>query len=81
MNVSVRFYGVQRALAGIPEVLVPLFENGRISDVYLHIKGRFPALQLNSEDMLITVNNRISSMDEILSPDDRVTFLPHIGGG
>jgi len=81
MRVSVQFYGAQRALTGTQEILVPLSNNQRISDVFLYIRECFPKLKLSEEDILITLNNKISTMDQMLSPKDRIAFLPHIGGG
>ena len=81
MEVSVQFFGVQRTLTKTREVQVELTENGRVSDVCLFLMDRYPDLPLNEEDVLITVNNRASNMNHILSPNDHITFLPHVGGG
>jgi molybdopterin converting factor small subunit len=81
MVVSVKFYGVHRALTSTREIQVPLLKDGRVSDVISHIKGCFPALQLSEKDVLVSVNNKVSHMDQVLMADDKITFLPHIGGG
>ena len=81
MVVSVHFFGAQRTLTKTQELQVKLTENGRVSDVCLFLKNRYPDFPLNEEDVLITVNNRASSMNHILSPNDHITFLPHVGGG
>ena len=81
MVVSVHFFGAQRTLTKTSELQVKLTENGRVHDVCLLLMDRYPELPLNEEDVLITVNNRASNMNHILSPNDHITFLPHIGGG
>jgi len=81
MEVSVQFFGAQRTLTKTRELQVNLTENGRVSDVCLFLMDLYPDLSLNEEDILITVNDRASSMSHILSPNDHITFLPHVGGG
>lgn len=81
MVVSVQFHGVQRALTQSNEIHVPLPEDRRVSDVLIYVKKSYPELELNGNDFLVTVNNKISSINEVLNPNDKITFLPHIGGG
>ena len=81
MVVSVQFNGTQRALTRTKEIDVQLVNNGRVSDVLVHIKNCYPDLHLNEEGVLVTVNNKVASIDSVLNPHDRVAFLPHLGGG
>jgi len=81
MVVLVQFFGIQRALTQAGEVEVPLNGQGRVGDVFSYIRNCYPDLQLCEEDLLITVNNRVSNMEQGLNPDDKLAFLPHIGGG
>jgi molybdopterin converting factor small subunit len=81
MEVTVHFFGTQRTITKTRELQVNLAEDGRVSDVCLFLMDRYPDLPLNEDDILITVNNRASSMNHILSPNDHITFLPHVGGG
>ena len=81
MVVSVQFHGAQRAATQSKEIQVPLSRDRRVSDVLLYIKNCYPGLELNGNDFLVTVNNRVSTMNHLLNPDDKITFLPHIGGG
>jgi len=81
MVVSVQFFGVQRALTKTNEIQVPLTENGKVRDVFKYIRDRYPDLLLNEEGVLVTVNNKVSTMNHILNPNDNVAFLPHVGGG
>ena len=81
MVVSVHFFGSQRTITGVRKINVELGENDRVRDVCLSLMERYPELPLNEKSILITVNNEASSMNHILSPNDRITFLPHVGGG
>ena len=81
MKVRVQFYGVQRILARTREVDVPIHHRGRVGDVFAYIRDCYPDLALSEEDLLVTVNNRVSRMDQGLNPHDTLAFIPHIGGG
>jgi molybdopterin converting factor small subunit len=81
MVVSVQFCGIQRTLAHTNEIQVPILKNGKVSDVLLYIRHCYPDLPLREEDIIVTVNNNSSNMSHILNPNDKITFLPHIGGG
>ena len=81
MEISVHFFGTQRTITNTRELQVNLAEDGRVSDVCLFLMDRYPGLPLNEDEILITVNNKTSSMNHILSPNDYITFLPHVGGG
>jgi len=81
MSVAVQFYGVQKALTKTHELRVPIQKGRKVRDVLNYLSECYPDLVIREDDVVITVNNRISSMDRTLKPDDRVSFLPHIGGG
>jgi molybdopterin converting factor small subunit len=53
----------------------------RVTDVLKTVQERYPDLALSGESFLITVNDRVARMDQILNAKDRISFLPHIGGG
>lgn len=81
MVVSVHFCGVQRAHTKARQIEVPVIKDGRVSDVFLYLKESYPNLPLDEKDLLVTVNNHVSSMKHSLNPHDKIVFLPHIGGG
>ena len=81
MVVTVQFFGVQRTLTKTREIQVTLAENARVSDVFVHIRVSYPDMLLNEEGVLITVNNKVSTMNRVLNPNDKIAFLPHVGGG
>ncbi len=81
MVVSVSFHGHQRVFTQTGEMQVSLSHGTRVNHVMAAVQGRFPNLPLHGEDLLITVNDQISTVDHILEERDSVSFLPHIGGG
>jgi len=81
MVVSVEFYGAQRALTQTREVRVSLLENGRVRDVVKYLGHLYPDLTLGEGNFLVIVNNKVSTLNHTLNYNDKVTFLPHIGGG
>ncbi len=81
MFVSVQFHGPHRLMTNRDQVEVSISENDRVGDLFKHLQGRFPDLQMAAEDVTITVNDAISTVTQTLNPNDTVAFLPHIGGG
>ncbi len=81
MIVSVQFHGVQRRLTQIDKIQITVLENECVSDVLSFLKSYYPYLSISEKEVLVTVNNNLSTMNHILSPNDKIAFLPHIGGG
>ena len=81
MTVSVNFYGLQRQLTRTEEIKIPLNNQTRVGDVLHYVKACYPALPLSEDVILVMVNNQVTTLDQILKTDDKVSFIPHIGGG
>ena len=82
MFVSISFLGLQRRLLNTEKIKIRLSEQiERVSDLFDYLNDRYPELSLNSEDVLVTVNNLESSLDHKLTANDEIMFMPHIGGG
>ena len=81
MVVSVQFCGFQRAITRTEELEVSLLDNSRVDDLFLHVKRCYPDLPLSRRDVTVSVNDKVSALDRLLKPADRISFLPHIGGG
>ena len=79
--VSVSFNGLQRIFTQTGEIQISLSNGTQVNHVMEAVQGRFPNLPLHGEDLLITVNDQISTVDHMLEERDKVSFLPHIGGG
>jgi molybdopterin converting factor small subunit len=81
MYVSVSFLGLQRAQAQTDQIQIALSNETRVADLLAYIKERYPELPFPDDDILVAVNNKLSSMERVLKNKDNVTFLPAIGGG
>ena len=81
MKVSVQFHGVHRAITRINEIRFSLSSNARVSDLLKHIQSAYPDLQLNQDDIMVSINDQVSTINHSLNPEDEISFLPHIGGG
>ena len=81
MVVSVNLFGLQRKLTRKDQIQISFQEEMRVTDVASYIRERYPELGLDEEGLVVTVNNQISTPDRILKANDKISFIPHIGGG
>jgi molybdopterin converting factor small subunit len=81
MVVSVHFLGHHRRLARADKISIPLLEETRVHELLHHLNKQYPELSLNNDDLIVSVNNRMSGPDQVLKADDIIAILPHIGGG
>jgi molybdopterin converting factor small subunit len=79
--ISVNFHGRQRMVTRTGKLEISLSTGTRVDQVLKTVQERFPKLSLQGEDLLITVNDKVSDMDQTLKERDNVSLLPHIGGG
>jgi molybdopterin converting factor small subunit len=52
-----------------------------VRDVITYVSDRYPDLELKDGKVFILVNNKLTAMDRTLSPNDKISFLPPVGGG
>ena len=81
MVVSIHFHGPQREVTRAEEIQVRYRKSMRVTDVLKTVQERYPDLPLRGGSFLVTVNDRVARMQQILEANDRISFLPHIGGG
>lgn len=81
MTVLVNLLGSQREAAQTSRISIPFESRMRVADVFAYVQEKYPGLSLDQKLVLITVNQSISSFEQILKADDEVAFIPHIGGG
>ena len=79
--ISIKFFGMQRAVTKTDSIDMPITEKARVTDVLEYVRHRYPELPLDEETVLITVNQEQAYLDTMLKPNDTVSFLPSIGGG
>jgi molybdopterin converting factor small subunit len=81
MYVSVTFLGLQRAKAQSDQIQIRFSKKTCVADVLAYIKKHHPELPFPEDDILVAVNNKISSMERIIKNKDNFTILPFLGGG
>jgi molybdopterin converting factor small subunit len=81
MVISIDFCGMQRSHTKTGSIEVKLSDSLRVTDVLKYLKERFPQLSLDEKFLLATVNQEVATLDRELKANDKVAFLPHIGGG
>ena len=79
--VQIEFLGMQRMITKTSVIGMPITEKTRVKDALEYVRRQFPALNLDVETTLVTVNHNKASLNMILRANDLVSFLPHIGGG
>ena len=64
------------------QIKIPLSNRIRVvADLFGYINDKYPELSLSEETMLVTVNDHVLPLDHELKKNDKVSFMPHIGGG
>ena len=81
MVVSINFFGMQRAVTNTAGLDMPITDETRVADALAYVRSQYPQLRLDEKGVLITVNHEMARADRVLRANDRVSFLPHIGGG
>ncbi len=81
MVISINFHGQQRMVTRTGKLEISLSTGTRVDQVLAAVQERFPKLSLQGEDLLVTVNDKVSDMGQLLKERDNVSLLPHIGGG
>ncbi len=81
MVISVNFHGQQRMVTQTGEVEIFLSNGNRVDQALTAVLEQFPQLPLQMEDLLITVNDKVSTLDQQLKEKDKISLMPHIGGG
>jgi molybdopterin converting factor small subunit len=81
MKVSIEFLGMQRAVTGTDRIEMAITAKSRVDNALEYIRTKYPQLHLDERMVLVTVNQKLAPRDQVLKPDDTVSFLPFISGG
>jgi molybdopterin converting factor small subunit len=81
MVVSIELFGIQRDIARIEKVIMPITEKTPLRVALEYIRKLYPDMVLDENMILMTVNHETASLDRLLKSNDTVCILPHIGGG
>ena len=72
---------MQRDIAKIEKVNMPITEKTLVRDALEYIRNLFPDLLLDEKSILTMVNHEMAPPDRLLRANDIINILPHIGGG
>jgi molybdopterin converting factor small subunit len=81
MVVSIELTGIFRDIAKVETIKMPITGKTPVRDAIEFIRSLYPALPLEKDSFLVSVNNELVPSDRLLQPNDVICFLPHIGGG
>ena len=79
--VSIELFGIQRDIAKTDKVNMPITARTIVRDALEYVRNKYPALPLDEDSILITVNQEQASLDRLLRANDTIYILTHIGGG
>ena len=81
MVILINFLGNQRTVTQTDKLEIPCEDPTRVADVFDYVKDRYPELPIHEKGILVVVNQKVATFEKALQANDRVSFLPHIGGG
>ena len=81
MVISINFLGNQRTVTRTDKLEMPWEDRTRVADVFDYVKDRYPERPIQEKGVLVVVNQKVATLEKALQANDRVSFLPHIGGG
>jgi len=81
MMVSIEFLGMQRLVTKTDFIEMPIKDRTTVNDALEYIRQQYPGLHLDKGMILVTVNQKVESLDRVLRSNDTVSFLPFISGG
>jgi molybdopterin converting factor small subunit len=81
MVVSISFNGLQRKVTSRDQIQVSVSERTRVTDVLRYIRECYPDIPINKEAVIVMINSELSNLEQVLKENDKICFMPHIGGG
>lgn len=81
MNVTIEFFGNQKAVTGTDRISMPITGKTQAGDALKYVRDRYPALKVDEKSAIIAVNREVVPPHTFLKVNDVICFLPHIGGG
>lgn len=81
LSVNALFFASYRDLVGTRAVSVELRDGATVSDLIVELRGRGAPFDALPERPAVAVNRNYAFLDERLSADDEVAFIPPVAGG
>lgn len=81
MVVTIELNGIQRNITKTDSIDMPISGNTTVRDALDYIRDKYPDLTLDTNLVLIAINNELVPLDRLLKSNDTINILPYIGGG
>lgn len=80
-SVHALFFAAYRDLVGCGDMAVQLNEGATVGDLVAELRGRGAPFDRLPAQPAVAVNRTYAFLDERLSADDEVAFIPPVAGG
>jgi len=81
LSVNALFFASYRDLVGTSHMAVELSPGATVSDLVAELRGRGAPFDTLPAEPAVAVNRTYAFLDEPLSADDEVAFIPPVAGG
>jgi molybdopterin converting factor small subunit len=81
MKIKVRFFSYFKDLAGADETVVTLATGATIAELTKKVHAKFPKLAGTARSTLVAVGVEYAAQNQVLNPEDEVSFFPPVQGG
>ena len=81
LSVNTLFFASYRDLVGASALSVDLEEGATVADLVAELRGRGAPWDALPAEPAVAVNRTYAYLDEPLSADDEVAFIPPVAGG
>lgn len=80
-HVKVLFFAVLKEITGIRDEMIDLPDEASIYDLRIIIVSKYPTLQANILNSLVSLNGEYAEDGELISNNAEVAFFPRVSGG
>lgn len=81
LSVNALFFASYRDLVGTAELPVELVEGATVADLVAELRNRGTPFDALPAEPAVAVNRTYAFLDEPLSSNDEVAFIPPVAGG
>jgi molybdopterin converting factor subunit 1 len=81
LSVHALFFAAYRDLVGAPSLRVELAEGATVADLVRELRDRGSPFDGLPSEPAVAVNQTYAFLDEPLTADDEVAFIPPVAGG
>lgn len=75
MEVTVKFYGIHRFMAGRDSITMPITDKTTADDAFEWVKRQFPGMYMDKDKTIIILNTGRAYFDRVLKDKDEIAFV------